>query len=149
MSRMIPQPTVDVLRKHWAVAVSIFGIDCELYIPVTADLNQQEMDIYDERPGYKDDMRYTQYHTQVFIPWTMNVHQLRRMGLFLEKDVPLLAWFDPNLPITKKSWFSVNIEYIPRDRFDTDKFEVVDNFIKGMHDAKVLGVYTIAPLRKP
>jgi len=146
MSKMIPQATVNVMRNFLDISVDLYGIDCVLYIPnnISTVVNY---DIYAKPADYS----YDTYNTQVWIQWTPNKHRLRRLGLFLEDETPILAWFKnvingQNIDITISSWFKIDTQYVP-DKYDTEEFEIVDIIIPGMHDAVITKFYKIAPRR--
>jgi len=148
MSRMLPQPIVQTLRQYSTIAVQLWGIDCDLFIPESPALDQEEQfDIYDETPA-ADAIPVEMIQTQVFIEWSPNIHRLRALGLYVEDSVPIVAWFDPKLPVVRKSYFRIDINYIPEDFNDTDEFEVTDNLIRAMHDAVTVKAFSIAPRRK-
>lgn len=146
MSRMIPQRTVDTMRHFVDVSVDNYGIPCTLYIPMNQD-TVVNFDVY-VRPG---DWTYVSYDTLVWIDWTPNKHKLRKLGLFLEDELPILAWFKyvidgAHRDIEINSWFEIPDQYVP-DKYDTEQFEIVDIMIPGMHDAVITKYYKIAPRR--
>jgi hypothetical protein len=146
MSKMIPQETVDVMRKFVNVSVDIYGIDCELHIPTNLDTVEQ-YDVY-QKPA---DFAYQTFNTLVWIEWAPNKHRLRKLGLFIEDETPMIAWFKyveglSDLDIKIGSWFTINPQYIPND-IDAEEFEVVDILVPGMHDAVITKMFKIAARR--
>lgn len=146
MSRMIPQGTVDAFRRAVDVTVGQYGIACTLYVPT--NLNTLEpQDIYTKPVDYT----YTSYTTNVFIDWKPSKHQLRKFGVFVEDDIPIIAWF-PNkinnvdVDITINSYFKVSLQYVPANVGVTE-FEIVDVIVPGMHDAVITKYFKIAPRR--
>jgi len=149
VSRLIPQQTIDTLRQYSTIAVDLYGIDCDLFIPKTEHLEmQEELDIYDEKPAGDDGLKYDYHQTTVYIDWAPNIYRLRALGIFVEDQKPILAWFDPQLIVPRKSYFRIKLEFLPKDRFATNEFEVVENVIKALHDASVVNAWLIAPRRK-
>ena len=146
MSRMIPQRTVDTMRHYVDVSVDNYGIDCTLHVPT----NQDTVVNYDAywKPG---DWTYTTYNTVVWIDWSPNKYRLRKLGLYVEDDIPILAWFKNyingvHVDIEINSWFKIDPQYIP-DKYDTEEFELVDVLVPGMHDAVITKYWKIAPRR--
>lgn len=144
MSKMIPQATADVMRKFVTFAVDTYGIDCTLYIPsnlTTIETN----DIYVKPSDYT----FTSYTTKVYIDWTGNKYRLRKLGLYVENDLPMVCWFSyvALRDITVHSYFTISMQYVPNSIADTDKFEIVDVLIPGMHDKAITQFFRFAPLR--
>lgn len=146
MSRMIPQQIVDALRQQVDISVDLYGIDCTLYIPT--NLNTTELlDVY----ATPADVTYEEYSTQVWIEWSQNKHKLRRLGLYFEDDVPVVAWFknkiDGNsVDILVGSYFRVSTQFTP-DNVDSDAFDLVEVVLPNMHDAEITKFFKIAPRR--
>lgn len=146
MSKMIPQATVDAMRQMVDVSVGNYGIDCTLYVPTNLD-TVMSYDVYVKPTDYV----YTTYSTIVWIDWKPDKHKLRKLGLFVEDDLPIIAWFpnkiaNVNVDITVKSWFSIGVQYIPAN-MDTEKFEIIDVLIPGMHERVITKYFKIAPRR--
>ena len=151
MSRMIPQETVQALRQFNDTVVGLYGIDCTLYQLSNANA-VEALGIY-SKPS---DSTFTEYTTTVFIEWSPSAKKLRKLGLFVEDEIPILAWFSnqfesvqrnvTDLDIVIGSYFKVDVQYIPDD-YDTDEFEIIDVVIRAMHDALVLKCFKIAPRR--
>lgn len=152
MSNMIPQETVDAIRRMQDVSVDNFGIDCTLHVPN----NKEEVDdntIYTTPSDYT----FTTYTTRVSIEWSPNKYRLRKLGIFVEDDTPIIAWFsnrikdadgfDADVDIKINSYFSIATQFIPRE-MDTEEFEVIDIMVPSMHDAAAVKAYKIAPRRK-
>lgn len=151
VSNILPQSVVDAIRTQNDVAVDIVGIDCTLHIP-------NNKDTVDNNTIYTipADFTYTVYRTKVFILWGPNKHQLRKLGIMTEEDVPILAAFSnriedaagfaADIQIPRNSWFSISIQFVPRE-MDTEEFEVVDLVVPSMHDASTVHFYKIAPRR--
>lgn len=161
MSKMIPQESIDALRTFNDVSVENFGIDCDLYIPKTTELNQIETyDIYGETGDVSDvDASYTynHYSTKIWIEWSPNARRLRKFGIFTEDEIPILARFKEsvtndegdavNVDIGLKSYVKVAFQFVPGNYSDTDEFEIVDILLGAMHDAMVSKIYRLTPRR--
>jgi hypothetical protein len=152
---MIPRRTIDALRTFNDVSVDIYGIDCDLYVPSAVVLNTEEtFDIYGEDSQMPS---YTHYAAKVWIEWSPEGRRLRKYGLDMEKEVPILARFaeqaindslvEVNVDITIHSYIKVATEYVPNNVSDTDEFEMVDILVGNMHDAIVSKIYKLAPRR--
>jgi len=152
MSNIIPAETVVALRKQVDVVIDVYGIDCTLYVPTNADTTDT-YDVY-VKPS---DHTYTIYTDQkVHIVWSPDQKALRKLGIFTEEVIPIVAFFkntykdiagnDLALDVTKGSYISVDFEAVP-DQYDTEEFEVVDVIIRHMHDAVAVRAYKLAPRR--
>jgi len=152
MSSMIPQATVDVLRKFGDVSVDLYGISCTLYIPNNLS-TVEKYDVYDEIGDYS----YDEYTTKVWIEWSPNIRRLRRYGFFTEEDIPIVARFgrtatntlgaEVQVDVVVRSYIKVPIQYIPNSYSHTDEFEVVDTLIGNVHDAVTNKLFRLAPRR--
>jgi hypothetical protein len=158
MSLMIPRETIDALRKQIDVSLNNYGIDCILWIPTGESIGNYEIkDAY----ATDEDLSYTQYSTKVFINWKPNIHKLQKLGIHVEDQRPITAWFGkqaapilgPNagtmIDVTIKihSYFSINIEYVPGNITDSDKFECIDVIIPEFHDSLIRQQFLITPKR--
>ena len=158
MSKLIPQRTINAIRQIVNVALDVAGIDCTLYIPTITSYNTAEkLDVYNTPQDYT----HLSYTTTVFFDWKASSYRLKKLGLYTEGAVPILAWFpykataldgslvgteveiDPNL----RSWFRVNPQYVPDNYSGTEDFEIINVGVSGMHDATLTRVYSVAPRR--
>jgi hypothetical protein len=141
MSRMVPQETINVLRDFNDVSVELYGIDVKLFVPNNLTANEPS-DAY----VVQSDIAYTSKDTKVFIEWSPEAKRLRKLGIYMENETPIIAWFK-NIPDVKVgTYIKVPIQYVP-GIIDTDEFDVVDIKLKGMYDAEVLKAYKLAPRR--
>lgn len=158
MSKMIPRRTIDALRWQVDVTLDNYGIDCELYIPTVLSYNEAEdKDVF----ATPSDLEYTHYQTKVFIEWGVSVYKLKKLGLYIEDMIPLIAHFGNRatlmsdsgagdvipVDICKHSYFTINPEFIPNNYVGTESFEIVNEAIRGMHDAVITRVFSIVPRR--
>jgi hypothetical protein len=139
---MIPRETIDVLRSFNDVSVGLFGINCELRIPINLDAVEKK-DVY----SVPQDLTYDVHQTEVFIEWQPDMKRLRKIGVYTEDHIPIVAWFKNELPVIVQSYIKVPIEYIPSQFVDVDEFEIVDVLVRGSHDAIILKSFEIAPRR--
>lgn len=141
MSQLIPQQTVDALRFSVDMAVSLYGQDVLLFL-IT---NQNAVN---ENTAYlkPSDYTYRQRTTRCWIEWKPDQHRLRKLGLFVEGETPIIAWLSQQPDATINSFLRVPIQYVPR-QYSTDEFDIVDTLIRGMQDAMVVQAYKIAPRR--
>lgn len=152
MSNMLPQRTVDVLRKFTNVSIDAYGMPCTLYVPSNMD-DVELLDVY-AKPG---DHVYTQYTTKVWVEWSPNKHRLRKLGLFVENETPMIAWFsnivkdqfgnEIDLDICVRSYFVLPTQYIPGNLSETEEFELVDVLVPSMADKVVRKCFKIAARR--
>ena len=158
MSKMIPRETIDALRHQVNVTLDNFGIDCHLFIPTTSSYNDGEEDGPFSVPG---DLEYTEYTTRVFIEWGASVYRLKKLGLFVEGMLPLIAHFgtkatavsgseageEVDVDIFQRCYFTITPEFIPNDYEGIESFEIVNRAIPEMHDAAIRGTFSLAPRR--
>jgi hypothetical protein len=151
MSKMIPDSLVNTLRSFVNNSVDIYGQDVTLYIPTNWETVDQD-DVYSE-PG---DYTFDSYSTTAFIHWNMNKHKLIKLGLYVEEDIPIVAYFSDKIKddsgfkhyksIPQNSYIQVPIQFVPNN-FKTDSFEVVDIVIDKMQDKSVRKFYKLVPKR--
>jgi len=90
MSKLIPLHTVDALRDNVDVVLDMYGIDCNLLIPTpTSFLEAEKLDAY-MTPG---DLSYVLYTAKVFIDVQPDIKRLRKLGLYTEGSLPIVAKF--------------------------------------------------------
>jgi len=143
MSGIIPRETANVFRDFNDVGVDIFGIDCDLYIPINKT-SIEHSDAY-ESPIDVIFKKYPQ--NKVWVHWSVkDLRRLRKMGVFAENETPIIAYFKNFPEVTINSYIKVEVRYIPNN-FDTDEFEVVDILMKGTYDSEILRPYKLAPRR--
>lgn len=158
MSNMIPRETIDALRKQIDVTLDNFGIDCRLWIPDSTSLG-----VYESKDAYgeDEDLSYTEYTTKVFINWKPNIHRLQKLGIHVEDQRPIIAWFGKQaapvfgssagemIDVTIKihSYFRIDPEFVPENVTNSDKFECVDVIIPEFHDALIRQQFLIVPKR--
>jgi len=158
MSKMIPRETIDALRLQVDVTLDNYGIQCDLYIPTVASYNE-----FEEKDAYAtpEDLEYTRYQCLVFIEWGASVYRLKKLGLYTEGMLPIVARFGNratvvsgseagevvDVDICKNSYFTIEPEYIPNNYVGAESFELVDEAIRGMHDAVIVKAFSITPRR--
>ena len=154
MSNMIPDETVEALRKMGDVSVNNNGIDCDLYI-ISNAAAVASLDIY----AKPTDATFVHYTTKVWIEWTPNIYRLRALGMHVEDELPILARFGrlarndegSNSPVNiiKGSYIKIEMQYIP-ETFSYDgieEFDIVDIMLGHIHDAVTNKQWIIAPRR--
>ncbi len=158
MSKMIPRSSIDAFRKQVNVTIDTFGVSCDLYIPTVSSYNASEtLDIF----STPHDLSYDHYISSVFVEWGVSVNRLKKLGVFTEGMLPIVAWFsnvavmvdDSNsgeevpIDVHRRSYFVIEPEFIPDNYKGTEAFEVVNPVIKGMHDAVLVQGWSIVPRR--
>jgi len=158
MSRMLPRESIDVLRDYVDISLTSYGIDCTLYIPTDVSYSEAEkLDVF----ATPSDYSFLSYSAKVFIQWTPNIWRLKKLGLFVEGQVPILAYF-PNkvtalegseagteveVDIVKTSYIRIPLEYIPDDQKGVEEFEVINVGTPNMQDAVITKLYSLVPRR--
>ena len=144
MSNQIPVDTVNVLRQFNDLAIDQYGIDVNLYIP-------NNMTTVESNDAYlcPNDITYTEYLCQrVWIEWfAKDMVKLRKLGLFTEGEAPIMAWFKNCPEVVLGSYFVIDERYIP-DRYDTDRFEVVDVILRNTYSGEIYKTFKMAPRRQ-
>jgi len=151
MSKILPHTVVNVFRKQMDVAMSIYGIDCTLYVPNNMD-EVEELDVYVKPSDYTYDL----YYATAFIEWNPNIHRLRKLGVFAEDESPMIARFGAfqttehyqidRVEIIPGSYIEVPIQFVP-ESMDTTQFEVVDVQLEAVHDAVSVKMWKLVPRR--
>jgi hypothetical protein len=134
------------------VSVRLYGIDVTLFVP-------SNWDDVDQNTMYHvpaQEFTFTEYVTRAFIEWSPSIHRLKNFGIVTEGELPILCYMEfpkdlgsfESYPDTIiGSWIRVPLQYVQRYR-DTDEFEIVDNFVRGMHDAVAVSCLKLAPRRE-
>ncbi len=158
MSKLIPRESIDAFRKFVNVTLDNYGISCNLYIPTVSSYNFAEtLDVF----ATPQDLSYDHFRATVFVEWGVSVYRLKKLGIFAEDMLPIVAWFsnvaiaadgsdsgeEVPIDVHKKSYFTVEPEFIPDNYRGSEAFEVVSPVVKGMHDAVLLQGWSIAPRR--
>jgi len=161
MSRMIPPELVNALRVQVNVSMDNYGQECTLYIPTNAShLDWEKKDIF-AKPA---DLQYISYDSKVFIEWHPTAYKLKKLGLYVEDNLPIICWFGTtavaregsnigqvvSVSITKQSYFSISISSVPEDIVKTSQFEILRPSPKNQfQDFEIYNCYAIAPMRVP
>ena len=125
------------------LAVHLYGIPCILYIPNNLD-SVEGKDIYTN----KEDITYTVYNGQkVWVEWfAKDFDRLRKLGIFSEGELPIVARFQNFPEIKIQSYIKVPIKYLSGS-YNTDEFEVVNVIMTNTYNTEVLRRYKLAPRR--
>jgi hypothetical protein len=158
VSKLIPRRTIDAIRQNVNVALDIAGIACTLYIPTNLSHGiAEKLDVWDT-PG---DLTYISYSSTVFPIWSPQTKLLKKLGLYTEGTIPILARFpfvatllegsgvgtEAEVDIPVKSYFRIAPEFVPDDYSGIEDFEVIDIGTESIHDSVLTQIYKIAPRR--
>jgi len=142
---IIPYETIDVIKKFNDLAVDIYGIDCTLYIP-------NNLTALEPNDAYTDPatITYRTYSDQkVWVEWfAKDIVRLRKLGIFAEGELPIIAYFKNYPEVTIKSYIKVPMRYIPGTFNDNDCFEVVDEIMIGTYNTETIRKFKLAPQRR-
>lgn len=155
---MIPRELVDALRVQVNVSMANYGQDCTLYIPTVVSYNEAEKSDIFAKPS---DIQYVSYQALVFIEWQPTAYRLKKLGLYVEDNLPIVAWFgtravalegsdaglEVDVSIVKQSYFKIGIETVPSGIEKVSEFEIVNPSLKGMQDMEIMACFSIAPRR--
>jgi len=159
-TNMIPRSTIDVLRDYTDIIMGAVGIDCTLYIPTSTSFNAAEkLDVFAKPADYS----YDSYSAKTFITWSPSVYKLKKLGLFVEDQLPIMVWFGnkaqaldvpgitPGVVVAidtcLKSYFKIEPEFIPENYGGVEAFELVNVISKGFQDAVIRKIYSAVPRR--
>lgn len=159
MSKLIPNEAVSAFRQNIDVIMDMYGIDCTLYVPTGASYAiAEKLDAY----MVPDDLSFLTYTAKVFVEVQPNISRLRKLGLYTEGSLPIIAKFgrmakpvtgslagqDVPVDIVKGSWFRIIVEHLHGSDDYTD-LEVVDVIPPEFHDAVIWQEMLVAPRRLP
>lgn len=157
---MIPRSTIDVLRDYVDIIMGAVGIDCTLYIPTSTSFNAAEkLEVF----ATPSDYSYSSYTAKVFITWSPSTYKLKKLGLFVEDQLPILVWFGNkatalsvsgvtagtvvSIDTCLKSYFKIVPEFIPENYEGVEAFELVNVASKGFQDSIIRKIYSAVPRR--
>jgi len=147
MSKVIPQSTIDTFRTFNDISIETYGVDCTLYIP-------SNLTDVDALGPYKVDhhIKFVEHSTKVFMLFEPNIHRLRKLGIFTEDKIPILAFFDMKYDVSISSYFKLSMQFYQGEdsSLKTDEFSVVDVIIPhNMQDKMAVRAYKVVPRRAP
>lgn len=157
MSKLIPRRTIDAIRKMVEVGLDVIGIACTLYIPTEQSYSTAErLDVYSKPTDYV----FTSYSTNVGIKWSPSVYELKKLGLFVEGQTPIMVQFGfhavalegsqigQTVPINviRNSYFRIEPEFVFGNYVGISEFQIV-NVATNLHDASLKRVFSAAPRR--
>ncbi len=157
MSKLIPRRTIDAIRNAVDVGLGVTGIDCTLYVPTEQSfLDAEKLDIYSKPADYV----YTSYSTTVGIKWSTNVYELKKLGLFVEGQTPILVQFGfhavalegsqagqtVSINVTRYCYFRIEPEFSNENYEGVSEFQIVNAATK-LHDASLARIFSAAPRR--
>lgn len=155
---MLPRESIDQLRNYVDISLSGYGVDCTLYIPTNTSYSDAEkLDVF----ATPSDYSFLSYTAKVFINWTPNIWKLKKLGLFTEGQVPILAYLpnkvialegseagdEVSVDITPHSYVRILPEYIPDDQKGVEEFEIVNIGTPNIQDAIIYKIYSLVPRR--
>ena len=143
MSKLIPQQVIEVVKTFNDLAIGLVGIDCTLYIPTNLTVLEPN-DMYTP----PDDIVYRRWNDQqVWIEWAgKNIQRLRKLGVFTEEEILILARFRNDPEVIMGSYIKVPMRYIP-EKYNTDEFDIVDVIINNTYDNEIYRWYKLAARR--
>lgn len=154
MSKMIPRNLIDALRQHHDISIDICGFECDLYIP-TNMVDVEPLDAYVETEDYE----YIHYMGMVFIEWKPSVYRLKKLGIFVEGESPLIVKvkrtaIDDNgetvdVDVIVGSYIKPPIEYIPDNKVKLATFDLTEMIIPKAHDAAIITSWKATARRYP
>ena len=154
MSKMIPRESIDALRQHNEIAIDMCGFETDLYIP-TNTVDIESLDDYTE-PA---DFEYIHYTGMVFVEWKPSIYRLKKLGIFVEGESPLIvrvketaindAGETVDVDVIVGSYIKPPIEYLPDNSIKLAAFELVEMIIPKAHDAAIIKSWKAVARRLP
>jgi len=146
---LLPLEAIAVYRKTFAEMIEVYGFEVELFIPKPEVIAQQEsLDVYAEKPDIKGDEKFQPgIIIKTFVEWKPDTKRLRRLGIYTEDNLPIVAWFKHSDGVVRNSYIKIPINY-QKGEWGTDEFELVDCLIRNVLNAVVIQAWSIAPRRK-
>jgi hypothetical protein len=146
---LLPLEVINTYRSTINTVIDTYGVDCLLYIPKENVIEQRQgLDIYEERPRLNEEGAFQNpLKTKVFIEWKPDTKALRKLGVFVEDSLPIIAWFKGIEELTRNSYIRVPINVMPNE-WQQDEFELVDCIRKNIYNAIVVQAWSIAPRRR-
>ena len=141
---LFPLKTIDAIRQHIDTVIEVYGIPCKVYIPENI-AQRESLDIYDERPR----LVYSKVvGTKVWIEWQPDAKRLRKLGIFVEEQVPIIAWFKGIQDLQRNAYFKIDIRLIPEGLPTVERYELVDRLIRKVYTSIVMECWKVVPLRE-
>lgn len=158
---MIPRETINTLRDFVDVVLDAIGMDCTLYLPTDVTYNAAErLDVFAKPSDYS----YHSYSAKVHVHWNPSLYKLKKLGLFVEDQLPILVWFGNKATVIDdggahaagevvdidnclRGYFGITPEFIPANYVGVEEFEIVNIASKGMQDAVIRKIYSAVPRR--
>ena len=129
------------IHQHYGVIIDAYGVPCKLFIPQNID-ERESLDIYSERPK----RIWKAVDTKVFIEWAPDSKRLRKLGIHIENEIPVIGWLkDTGLGVEKGSYLKLT-QYIG-GQWQPDRLEIVDVLVKYRYMTDTIIAYRLAPLR--
>lgn len=157
MSKLIPRRTIDAIRSAIDIGLDVSGIACTLYIPTEQSfLAAEKLDVYSKPTDYV----YTSYSANVGIKWGPSVYELKKFGLFVEGQTPIMVQFGYSavalagslvgqtvpINVTRHCYFRIEPEFSSRNYKGISEFQIV-NAATNLHDASLKRLFSAAPRR--
>lgn len=144
MSTLLPKATITALKQFNDLAVSLYGINCTLYVPTNLT-TLESTDMYIS----PDAITYTELpYQKVWFEWSAkDINKLRKSNAFAENDPPITARFMSDAGAIVNSYIVLPIEY-SNNQYNTLEFECVNIILEGTYNAEVYERFKMAPRRK-
>ena len=144
MSTLLPKSTLQVMRQFNDLGVSLYGIDCTLYIPNNLTF-LEPVDMY----ANPDMITYTEYRNQkVWFQWyDKALVRLRKANAMVDDGPPITARFMCTPEVIVNSYISLPTEY-EGNIHQTLEFECVNVILDNTYDISVYQKFFMQPRRK-
>jgi len=143
MSTLLPKETIQVMRQFNDLGVSLYGIDCTLYIPNNLT-TLEPVDMY----ANPDMITYTEYRNQkVWLQWyDKEVIKLRKSNALAEGTLPITARFKMDPEVITSSYIVLPTEY-KDNQYKVLEFECINVIMQNTYDAEIYLKFSMAPRR--
>lgn len=144
MSTLLPKATLDVMRQFNDLGVSLYGINCTLFIPNNLT-TLEPTDMYQS----PDAVAYTEHRNQkVWFEWhnSKTIAKLRRNNAFVENEPAIVARFTNEPEVLVNSYVVLPVEY-SNNQYNTLEFECVNVVLDNLYDVEIYKSFKMQPRR--
>lgn len=140
---LLPIDTIEALRTNINMVIDLYGFDAVLYVPQNREF-QEKLDIYAESPdpNFSDPA-----NVKTFIEWKPSTKRLRNLGIFVEGELPIIAWIRGDLSIGRNSYLKIPLNY-SMGKDNEEYFELVDQVVRNAYNATIVEAWKIVPYRR-
>jgi hypothetical protein len=139
---VLPIETINAYIANLDMVIEIYGVPCMIFIPKNIDA-REKLSLYQEgvSPQFDDGVE-----TKVWIEWNPDMKKLRNMGIHVEGELPILAFFRRDHDVQRNSYFKLLLSF-GTGANQEEEFELVDCVLKKVYNSSVVEAWKIVPRR--